>query len=90
METNKESPKRSSPKRSSPKRSSQNDHEEIKKNVRMNTIYKALEEGWTVKKSEKDSKTFEFTKYSKNRNMSNSPVSKNSRRSISAPIVKKN
>lgn len=36
--------------------------EERKKIMRMNIIYKALEDGWSVKKSDNDSKTFEFTK----------------------------
>jgi hypothetical protein len=36
--------------------------EDQKKMVRMNIIYKALEDGWSVKKSNADSKTFEFTK----------------------------
>ena len=36
--------------------------EEQKKILRMNIIYKALEDGWSVKKSNIDSKTFEFTK----------------------------
>jgi len=36
--------------------------EEQKKLVRMNIIYKALEDGWSVKKSDNNSKTFEFTK----------------------------
>lgn len=35
---------------------------EQKKLMKMNIIYKALEEGWSVKKSDIDSKTFEFTK----------------------------
>ncbi len=33
-----------------------------KKLERMNIIYKALEDGWTVKKSSLNSKTFEFSK----------------------------
>ena len=37
-------------------------NEEDKKMSRMNVIYKALEDGWTVKKSPVDSRTFEFTK----------------------------
>ena len=41
---------------------SQSEEEEHKKQMRMNIIYKALEDGWAVKKSENDSKTFEFTK----------------------------
>ncbi len=41
--------------------SDQND-EEQKKITRMSIIYKALEDGWVVKKSNNDSKTFEFTK----------------------------
>ncbi len=36
--------------------------EEQKKTMRMNIIYNALEDGWSVKKSNVDSKTFEFTK----------------------------
>lgn len=36
--------------------------EEYKKTLRMNIINKALEDGWSVKKSNSDSKTFEFTK----------------------------
>lgn len=38
------------------------DIEEQKKIIKMNIIYKALEDGWSVKKSNSDSKTFEFTK----------------------------
>ncbi len=38
------------------------DEEEQKKQMRMNTIYKALENGWSVKKSGNNSKMFEFTK----------------------------
>jgi hypothetical protein len=37
-------------------------NEEEKKTIRMNIIYKALEDGWSVKKSNVGSKTFEFTK----------------------------
>jgi hypothetical protein len=36
--------------------------EEDKKTERMKIIYKALEEGWTVKKTNPDTKTFEFSK----------------------------
>lgn len=36
--------------------------EEDKKTLCMNVIYKALEDGWSVKKSDIGSKTFEFTK----------------------------
>ncbi len=36
--------------------------EEQQKIVRMNVIYSALENGWSIKKSVTDSKTFEFTK----------------------------
>lgn len=36
--------------------------EDKKKAMRMNIIYKALENGWSVKKSSNDSRTFEFTK----------------------------
>lgn len=36
--------------------------EEDKKSERMKIIYKALEEGWTVKKTDKNKKTFEFSK----------------------------
>lgn len=35
---------------------------EEKASERMKIIYKALEDGWSVKKSNTDSKTFEFTK----------------------------
>jgi hypothetical protein len=43
--------------------STQNEEdEEQKKQMRMNVIYKALEEGWSVKKTGNDSKTFEFSK----------------------------
>lgn len=38
------------------------DKEEQKRITRMNIIYKAIEDGWSVKKSNKDSRTFEFTK----------------------------
>jgi len=38
------------------------DDEDSKKLNRLNVIYKALEDGWTVKKSNINSKTFEFTK----------------------------
>ena len=61
-------------------------NEEIKKNMRKEFIYKALEDGWTVKKDINKPKTFEFTKGSK------IPVDdskhQSSRRSISAPISK--
>jgi hypothetical protein len=30
--------------------------------IKMSIIYKALEDGWSVKRSETDPKTFEFTK----------------------------
>jgi len=40
----------------------QENQEERKKMIRMNIIYKALEDGWSVKKTENNSKTFEFTK----------------------------
>jgi hypothetical protein len=36
--------------------------EEQKKLMRMKMIYGALEQGWSVKKADNDSKTFEFTK----------------------------
>lgn len=36
--------------------------EEQKKTIRMNIIYKALEDGWSVRKSDNNSETFEFTK----------------------------
>ena len=36
--------------------------DEQKKLTRMHIIYKALEDGWTVKKSNNNPKTFEFTK----------------------------
>jgi hypothetical protein len=36
--------------------------EDQKKLIRMNIIYKALEDGWSVRKSGTDSRTFEFTK----------------------------
>lgn len=38
------------------------DEEEQKKIIRMKIIYRALEDGWSVKRSDTDSKTFEFTK----------------------------
>jgi hypothetical protein len=38
------------------------DDEKKKLEERMHIIYKALDDGWTVKKSSTDSKTFEFTK----------------------------
>ncbi len=41
--------------------SSQNE-EDQKKLIRMNIIYKALEDGWSVRKSNNEAKTFEFTK----------------------------
>ncbi len=43
----------------------ENDNEDKKKindNLKMEVIYKALENGWTVKKSSTDSRTFEFSK----------------------------
>jgi hypothetical protein len=36
--------------------------EEQKKLLRMKMIYGAIEQGWSVKKADNDSKTFEFTK----------------------------
>jgi len=36
--------------------------EEQKKLMRMKMIYGALEQGWSVKKTDNNSKTFEFTK----------------------------
>lgn len=38
------------------------DTEEQRKLIRMKMIYGALEQGWSVKKADNDSKTFEFTK----------------------------
>ena len=38
------------------------DIEEQKKMVRMKMIYGALEQGWSVKKSDNNPRTFEFTK----------------------------
>jgi hypothetical protein len=35
--------------------------EEQKKLLRMKMIYGALEQGWSVRKADNDSKTFEFT-----------------------------
>lgn len=59
--------------------------EEKKKLMRMKTIYKALEDGWTVKKSDSTPKTFEFTKG----NSKTVDDGKNTnRRSISEPIIK--
>lgn len=60
--------------------------DQTKKDVRTNTIIKALEDGWTVKKSSTNSNTFEFTKGNGTESETNCH---NSRRSISAPIVKK-
>ena len=40
--------------------------EEKKREVRMKTLYKALEDGYTVRKSTKTPKTFELTRSSPN------------------------
>jgi hypothetical protein len=76
--------------------------EEDKKNERMKIIYKALEEGWTVKKSDNDKKTFEFSKNISNNfkgtilhgsplllnNIQDIQNSKKITKSVSAPIFK--
>lgn len=59
-------------------------NEKLKKKIRMETIYKALEEGWTVKKN--SNRTFEFSRNEYN-DLGHS--NKNYKRSISSPIIKK-
>ena len=61
--------------------------EDLKKTIRMESIYKALEDGWTVKKSSTGSKTFEFTRTSGEKSYNDEKHSVK-RKSISAPIVK--
>jgi archaellum component FlaF (FlaF/FlaG flagellin family) len=39
------------------------EEEEEQKLTRMSMIYKALEDGWSVRKTDNTDKTFEFTKY---------------------------
>ena len=62
--------------------------EDEKKSIRKNYIYKALEEGWTVKKDPNIPKTFEFTRGNLDKPPIDDSKYSNSRRSISAPIVK--
>jgi len=68
--------------------------EELKK-IRMESIYNALEAGWTVKKSNISPKTFEFTRNSSilkkniDKNDDNDNAKHTYRRAISAPIVAK-
>ena len=64
------------------------EEEDKKKTIRMKTIYKALEDGWTVTKSDKAPKTFEFTK-THPKNTVDDSRHPGTRRSVSEPIVKK-
>lgn len=41
------------------------EEEQERKKIYMDVIYKALEDGWSVKKSDNGSRTFEFTKNKK-------------------------
>ena len=56
----------------------------VKKTIRMEFIYNALESGWTVRKKSKDN-SFEFLKTSNDFHSEN----KSYRRCVSAPLVLK-
>ncbi len=66
----------------------QSSDDELKKKLRMKTIYKALEEGWTVKKSSSEPRTFELTKDT----LDKLPIDDNKhpsrRKAISTPVAK--